>query len=479
MARFSPRQFAVTIVVASLFDVVAARCSRQAADSSSTCEAGLLSQPPSLLQRRSELHQESSSLDADSETCCSAMGEWPHVKNGVHCSDCTALVFTAPFDGRCDAYCESFGHVCVGAAEDAADDCAVKWFTRCDWKIRSTSDMLCKCALPASSCSAAAPQQAGASDSGQRIQVKERQILVDGKPIHLKGVAWNPIKKGGTHPSGLNFAEAVERDADLLAKAGVNAVRTYSPITDTKVLDVLWAHGIWVLNSVYNNGRAPSDSVVSKLLMVKHHPAILMWTIGNEWNYNGLYVGMGLWDAASKLQEVASVIKQFDQEHPVACVYGELQSLREVEAKMPSVDVWGVNAYRGISFGSLFDSYAATSSKPLFLGEYGADAFNTKIGREDQESQAVATKALTQEIADHSSVNGGVCLGGFVFELADEWWKDDSGSAWEHDKGGHAPGSGPYPDMTFNEEWWGLVDIDRNPRRALSALGEVAIPSAR
>jgi len=143
---------------------------------------------------------------------------------------------------------------------------------------------------------------------------------------------------------------------------------------------------------------------------------------------------------------------------------------------MPSVDVRGLNVCRGISFGILFDSYTATSSKPFFLGEYGADAFIAKNWPEDQESQAVATKALTQEIVDHSSVKGGVCLGGFVFELADEWWKDDSGSAWEHDKGGHAPGSGPYPDMLFNDEWWGLVDIDHNPLRALFALGEVAIP---
>eukprot|EP00438_Fugacium_kawagutii_P006985 Skav233382 [mRNA] locus=scaffold1038:147333:152668:+ [translate_table: standard] len=73
-----------------------------------------------------------------------------------------------------------------------------------------------------------------------------KQILVDGTPLHLKGVAWNPVPKGGAHPADLNFAAAVEEDAKLMQKMGINAVRTYEPIVDKWVLDTLWSKGLLV-----------------------------------------------------------------------------------------------------------------------------------------------------------------------------------------------------------------------------------------
>lgn len=67
------------------------------------------------------------------------------VDGGVTCGECMALVKTAPYNGRCDTYCESFGQVCIMAAEEKDENCEIKYEARCDEEIKDTSDMLCKC----------------------------------------------------------------------------------------------------------------------------------------------------------------------------------------------------------------------------------------------------------------------------------------------------------------------------------------------
>ncbi len=173
-----------------------------------------------------------------------------------------------------------------------------------------------------------------------RITVDGRRILIDGMPFHMKGVNWNPVPRGRVHPAGLDYAGLVGRDAPLMEAAGINVVRTYETILDHAVLDALWARGIYVMSTVYAWGGAPADSVIAKVAATRDHPAILMWAVGNEWNYNGLYSGMSLNQSIERLNDVIRLVKETDPTRPVATVYGEVPS-RAVIARMPEVD-WAV-----------------------------------------------------------------------------------------------------------------------------------------
>eukprot|EP00401_Gymnodinium_catenatum_P003631 CAMPEP_0117559688 /NCGR_PEP_ID=MMETSP0784-20121206/53490_1 /TAXON_ID=39447 /ORGANISM="" /LENGTH=556 /DNA_ID=CAMNT_0005357075 /DNA_START=36 /DNA_END=1706 /DNA_ORIENTATION=+ len=315
---------------------------------------------------------------------------------------------------------------------------------------------------------------------GSNVLVNGRKLLVDGVPFHMKGINWNPIGWNDTEPEDrkIDYWSYAEQDADLMAAAGINAVRTYGPLTDVRVLDALWARGIWVANTAYANGRWSPETARAVVAAVKDHPAILMWVIGNEWNYNGLYAQHPRWKSMELINEAARIIREVDQSHPISTIYGGVPSWRTVN-DMPDISVWGLNVYNGLSFGGMFDAWKRTSDKPMYLGEYGADALDARFNTENEEAQAEATMALTNEIVANSAVHeGGSCIGGFLFEFADEWWKDSSGSAAEHDLHGIAPGGGPHPDRTFNEEWWGIVRVTREPRQAYYAYMDTPLPGS-
>jgi Glycosyl hydrolases family 2, TIM barrel domain len=311
--------------------------------------------------------------------------------------------------------------------------------------------------------------------TGQGVRTEGRRLLVDGEPFQIRGVNWNPVPKGAGHPDGLDYAGFADQDIALMAAAGINVVRTYERLEDRAVLDKLHAAGIRVFSTVYGWWQDDPSVVTERVNAVKDHPAILAWVLGNEWNYNKLYgnENLTLEQARDQINAAASLVKQADPAHPVSSIYGELDGLEAMVESMPDIDIWGINAYRGIGFGDLFSRYEGLANKPMYLGEYGADAYNAEQGAYDPSSQAEAVRTLTQALLDNGVDESGVTLGGFVFEWADEWWKVNGGELSVQDTGGVAPGGGPHPDGVFNEEWWGIVDIDRNPRPAYDALVEL------
>ena len=327
-------------------------------------------------------------------------------------------------------------------------------------------------------CAGARGTAAGSSacDQGgaRSITIHGREIRVGGTALSMKGVCWNPVPKGRAHPpTPSHLLDYARTDAPMMRAAGINVVRPYVEIRDTQVLDVFHQHGIMVIAAV--DPLAPAAAQRAAVDAIKGHAAVLMWSLGNEWNYNGLYQGRTLAGSVAAIDAASSVIRSADASRPIVTVYGEVPS-RATVASLPNVDVWAINSYRFDDFGDLFSQWAAVSGKPMFLGEFGADAFNSNTGVNayDPQAQAQATAKLAGQIAANLTPGGGVCSGGMIFEFADEWWKDGGGSNSVHDVGGAAPGGGPFPDHVFNEEWWGLVDIDRNPRPAYVAYQNVA-----
>lgn len=329
--------------------------------------------------------------------------------------------------------------------------------------------------------------------SGRQLLVQKRQpdgSLAPAAPYVIRGVDWAPASASTPGDDAARRAEFINHaatDAPLLESLNINTVRLYlDPGLDAgglAVLDTLWAHGIMVVLNV-DGSRNDLARVQQAVSFYKDHPAVLLWMLGSEWNIN-LYYGKTECntplEAAQCTQAAAQLVKSLDTNHPVTSSYGEIDinatGLRLADTQnyvnniCPSVDVWAVNVFRGDTFGTLFDQWRSISTKPMFLGEFGTDAMVHPADLPDETMQAgwdlcLWNHAITELSAVQPSL---VSLGGLVFEWNDEWWKVPP--AGTQDAGGFTNVNG-HPDGFANEDWFGIVDIDRNLRHAATALGE-------
>ena len=176
--------------------------------------------------------------------------------------------------------------------------------------------------------------------------------------------------------------------------------------------------------------------------------------------------------------------------HPIAIVEGEIgnignSTIGAADSQLPSIDIWGSNIYRGMSFGTLFTEYAAKSSKAFWISEYGIDAFHTVSpqyspgkGYEDQASQADWDGKLWDEIAAAYAINQTV--GGTVFVYSDTWWppyqwicaaqshvcnseQNHFGTGPTFNCDGSPGWTPPFPDQYNHVEWFGIVSLSPHP----------------
>ena len=315
-------------------------------------------------------------------------------------------------------------------------------------------------------------------------------------PAVFRGFAWSP-HTAGADPANLDLEHIAWREIDLqmMQAAGVTAIRTYHDFGTTPeafhTLDLLYNLDIGLIvqvDSPRHGTNADLANIATIVSAYRNHPAILMWAVGNEWDLN-LYFGAKatLADAAAFTEQAARLIKSLDSHHPVATIIadphipGRHPLSRSqfpflagpytediVRTLVPSVDVWGLNLYRGDSFQDVFQQWQSISTKPMFVSEFGADSYDHRSNRDNPDLQAEWNSRLWDEVFYELSAErtAGTALGALAMEWNDEWWKNGAPAAHnvsvERNFG--------QPDGVNDEEWLGHVDVHRNAKSALLAL---------
>jgi hypothetical protein len=298
---------------------------------------------------------------------------------------------------------------------------------------------------------------------GIEVKIENNTMVVNGESFYMKGICYHPVKIGKTKRSFDNLDD----DIILMKEAGINTIRVYEPIDDINVLDKLANAGIKVVISFGYNQKGKFDiasgTFINYVRKYKNHEAILMWELGNEYNYNPQWFGGDIKNWYKAMELVSQIIQIEDPDRLVSSAHGDLPS-KDALNIASSIQVWGMNVYRWDKPASIFSEWQAISDKPMYFAELGADSYMTKATNKytkgiNEQAQADANEIILNEVLSNYDKN----IGSFVFQFTDGLWK--AGNPSKQDTGGSAPNSDGTPyDGTANEEYWGIVDINRNKK---------------
>ena len=302
-----------------------------------------------------------------------------------------------------------------------------------------------------------------------QVRVSKRQLLVNGIPYLIKGICYNPVPKGSNSRSFENLSQ----DLALMQEAGINTIRVYSPIHDKAVLDQIYEAGLRVIIGFgYNqdgNFDMLSGTYIDYVNAYKSHPAILFWELGNEYNYHPEWFDGNIQSWYRALNRAAERIHQNDTLHPVSTAHGELPDSLAL-SMCQHIDIWGMNVYRWDNPEGIFAQWRNLSSKPMYLSEAGADSYMSISAKgykkgENEQAQADAIASILNAVFS----NRDLCSGLTLYAFCDELWK--AGNNSKYDVGGFAPNSSGVPyDGSPNEEYWGIVDINRTRKKAFEVV---------
>lgn len=219
------------------------------------------------------------------------------------------------------------------------------------------------------------------------------ELLVDGKPFYIKGVAYNP---GHDWRDGeeLLTRRMLESDFEEIKSMGANTIRRYSGgIADYNIFniaaekDLKVLYGFWLKQDVDYIQDAKlltqyEEGFLETVKRFRDEEALLGWSIGNEvWGmlkhtYEQPYLTEMRIAYVRFVERLARRIKEIDPHHPVfiVCEHSEELSgaISDYVNFAPSIDIIGINSYYESHFESIVGIVSEFSpDKPYLISEYG------------------------------------------------------------------------------------------------------------
>mgnify|MGYP006288592645 CR=1 FL=1 len=247
-----------------------------------------------------------------------------------------------------------------------------------------------------------------------RVEIKKKKkgydLYLNDKPFYIKGaVAWNRFDliekyggnaaRSGSRPELLD--KAAKYDLVCLVNLPVKAERDGMNYDDSSAV------------------REQFDRVIAFVQDYKHHPAVMMWALGNEldWIPPGEPYNRKVW---SHLNDLAVKIHEIDPLHPVLTTIGSVHEkvIQELNASAPQLDLIGLNEYGNIlKLSGWIRDFGW--KKPYVLTEWGPSGFwqvpYTGWDAPVEETSTMKAELYQKRYEQAILEDEELCLGSFVF----------------------------------------------------------------
>jgi len=279
---------------------------------------------------------------------------------------------------------------------------------------------------------------AGIATDGKFLRLGEERFLV-------KGVTYGTFAPDA---DGYQFppAQRTLEDFRLISSLGLNSVRTYTA-PRRELLDTAAACGLrvmvglpWSQHVAFLDDRKLRRQIrhelVAKVRELGDHRGVLMFALGNE-----IPPGVVRWHGRLRVERFLRDLYEEAKDVCPESLFTYVNFPPTEFLDLPFFDVCAFNVY--LHREADLRAYLArlqhiAGHKPLLLAEGGVDSI-----REGEAGQAEMTAMHVR-----AAFEEGAC-GAMAFAWTDEWWR-----------GGHA----------VNDWKFGLVDCDRNPKPAATAV---------
>ncbi len=222
----------------------------------------------------------------------------------------------------------------------------------------------------------------------RKVEIKNAQLLVNGEPVLIKGVDRHELDPDG------GYVVSVERmiqDIQRMKQLNVNADRTCHYPNDPRWYELCDIYGIYVTAeaNIESHGMGYGDKTLAKredyhdahiernqhnVRVLKNHPSIIVWSLGNEAgygpNFEDAYDWVKAYDKSRPVQyEQAGQNKKTDIFCPMYYDYGNCEKYAQGDNPRPLIQCEYAHAM-GNSIGGFKEYWELIRKYPKYQGGY-------------------------------------------------------------------------------------------------------------